>query len=395
MLIYIITLIILVYPYLYKGTVVRDDSPKRTLFCFLALFLVSGLSYNMGADTRGLTTGFGYVDHFRSVHELSQLTSQDFTAEKVQPGFVYILSFFKTLSPNYLWYQLFHAFLINFIVVLFIKKNTPYVGLCLFFYCMLYFLDLNFEIQRESYAIVLGLLIYLYLDKNKGLIPSVVAIGIAVLAFLLLHRSAFILVLIPLLKNIRLNKPGIIICFVATVLIQVIWMRFTNLGMMIDLVAGDTYRSYVNQEVLESFEGVGPVYFIWLTFWRVAVPYAFVYFTYKNSNPRYLIFVLLSIMFENLIYFSFAFHRLYGYFTPFYWLALTEGVVYLGKRVKMMNSSFIRTVFVICMMVFIIYTYHGDYFREDPYPTSGTQYVYNWYIPYQSILDPNNSYLNK
>ena len=260
---------------------------------------------------------------------------------------------------------------------------------------MLYFLDLNFEIQRESYAIVLGLLIYLYLDKNKGLIPSVVAIGIAVLAFLLLHRSAFILVLIPLLKNIRLNKLGIIICFVATVLIQVIWMRFTNLGMMIDLVAGDTYRGYVNQEVLESFEGVGPVYFIWLTFWRVAVPYAFVYFTYKNSNPRYLIFVLLSIMFENLMYFSFAFHRLYGYFTPFYWLALTEGVVYLGKRVKMMNSSFIRTVFVICMMVFIIYTYHGDYFREDPYPTSGTQYIYNWYIPYQSILDPNNSYLNK
>lgn len=393
MLVYVIALIVLIYPYLNKGTEIRDDSPKRTMLCFLVLFLVSGLSYNLGADTRGLTSGFGYVDHFQSVPELSQLTSQNFSAEKVQPGFVYILSFFKTLSPNYFWYQLFHAFLINLIVVFFVKKNTQYVGLCLFFYCLLYFLDLNFEIQRESYAIVLGLCIYLYLDNHKGLFPLVIAIGIVVSAFLLLHRSAFILILIPLLKNIRLNKLGIIICFVTTILIQVIWMKFTNIGMMIDVIAGDVYRSYVNQEVLDSFAGVGSVYFLWLTFWRVAVPYAFVYFSYKYCNPKYLIFVVLSIMFENLMYFSFAFHRMYGYFTPFYWLVLTDGVVYIGRDVKMMKGNFFRTVLIICMTLFIIYTYHGDYFREDPYPTSDTQYVYNWYIPYQTILDPDNSYM--
>ena len=194
MLVYIITLLILICPYLAKGVLVRDNSRSRLCMYFLILSLISGLSFYLGADTRGLTSGHGYVDTFKSIPTISNLTSQDFSDDKMLPGFVVIMSFFRTLSPNYIWYQLFHAFLINFIVVYFVKKNTPYVGLCLFFYCMLYYLDLNFEIQRESYAIVLGLLMYLFLEKHNGILAKAVSIGVAVLAFLFLHKSAFILV---------------------------------------------------------------------------------------------------------------------------------------------------------------------------------------------------------
>ena len=394
MLVYIITLLILICPYLAKGVLVRDNSRSRLCMYFLILSLISGLSFYLGADTRGLTSGHGYVDTFKSIPSISNLTSQDFSDDRMLPGFVVIMSFFRTLSPNYIWYQLFHAFLINFIVVYFVKKNTPYVGLCLFFYCMLYYLDLNFEIQRESYAIVLGLLMYIFLEKHNGILAKAVSIGVAVLAFLFLHKSAFILVLYPLLKDVKINKLGILICLVITLLIQAIWMRFPELGTLIDVVAGDTYRGYIHNEVQESNAGIGIVFFIWISFWRVVIPFAFLYLSYKNSNPRYLVFVAISIMFENLIFFSFAFHRMYGYFTPFYWLVLTDGVIYLGKRVNMMKKTGIRVAFIACMMVFIISIYHGDYFREDPYPTSNTSYVYNWYFPYQSVLEPGNSYLN-
>ena len=159
------------------------------------------------------------------------------------------------------------------------------------------------------------------------------------------------------------------------------------------MVAGDTYRGYIQKEVLESNAGIGPVFYIWLTIWKVFVPYLFVYFSYKYCNPRYLIFVVISIAFENLTYFSFAFHRMYGYFTPFYWLVLTDGVAYLGKKIKLMDIGAFRLAIIACMMIFLIYTYHSDYFREDPYQSADGVYVYNWYFPYQSVLEPGNTYL--
>lgn len=393
MLVYIFVLLVLIYPYLSKGTKACDNSRNRIILYFIVLFLVSGLSYNLGADTRGYTSGIGYVEAFQSVNTLTKLTQMDFSHETWRPGFVYLLSFFKTLSSNYLIYQLFHVFIINFIVILFVKENTKHIGLCLFFYCMLYFFDLNFEIQRESYAIVLGLIVYLYLEKHHSFLSYFIVIGVAVLAYLLIHRSAFILIMYPLLKNVKLNKVKIFVCFVLTCFIQILWIKFSALGGLLDLVAGDTYQGYIQNEFREANAGIGPIYFLWLTFWRVGVPYFFVYLSFINRNPRYLAFVLLSIAFENLTYFSFAFHRMYGYFTPFYWLALTDAVVYLGRKVKLMNNNLFRIVFVICMMVYIINTYHGDYFREDPYPNSDSKYVYNWYFPYQSVLEPGNSYV--
>lgn len=395
MIIYILTIFILLFTYITKGTVVRDDSRGRVILCFFLLFLVAGLSYNLGADTRGLTkNGYGYVQVFKSIPGLFDITKQDLSEDETfQPGFPLILSFFKTFTSNYLYYQLFHAFLINFVIIYFLRKNTRYIGLCLFFYCMLYYLDLNFEIQRESFAIILGLLIYTYLEKHKGLLAKITTIGIAIFAFYILHRSAFILILYPLLKDVSINKKRIIICFVITLLIQIIWTSISDIGLLLDLVSGDTYRGYIRKEVLDANAGIGPIYYIWLTFWKVVIPYLFVYFSYKNSNPKYLVFVILSIAFENLTYFSFAFHRMYGYFTPFYWLVLTDGVVYLGKKIKIMNTGIIRSAFIICMVAYIVFTYHSDYFREDIYPESNVKYVYNWYVPYQSVLEPDNSYL--
>ena len=393
MLVYLITLLFLIFPFLSKGIGVVDDSKLRTIWCFIVLFLISGLSYNLGADTRGYTSGIGYVEAFNNVHGLFELTQTDFSHETWQPGFVYLLSIFRTFTSNYLIYQLFHAFLVNYIVVFFLKENTHYLGICLFFYCMLYYFDLNFEIQRESYAIVLGLLMYLFLEKHDGILAKLLVILGAVLAFLFIHRSAFILMMYPLLKDVRIGRKGLLICFVATLFIQLLWIKFSSLGLLLDAVAGDVYQGYFLKDVREANEGIGPIYFLWLTLWRVVVPYLFAYFSYEYKKPNYLVFFVLCVAFENLKYFSFAFHRMYGYFSPFYWLVLTDGVIYIGQKIKMMNKGLVRVAFITCMMGYIIYTYHSDYFREDPYPLSDVKYVYNWYFPYQSILEPGNSYL--
>lgn len=391
MLVYLIVLLILIYPYIWKGSV-RDNSRQRKLLCFLVLFLVAALNYNLGSDTRGLSLGgFGYVYHYQRIPDLLHITSNDFSEETWQPGFVYLFSFFKTISPNYLVYQIFHAFVINLIIIFFLKKNTVYLGVSLFFYCMLNYFDFNFEIQRESFTIVIGLLLYLYLEKSNGWYKYILAIVFAVLSVLLIHKSAFILILFPLLINVEINRRRIIICFVLTLAIQVLWSRLTEISFLIDFVAGDTYSGYLRQEISDKIT-IGPMYYLRLALVNVVIPYLFIILSFKLHKTRYLQFAMLSIAFECLTDFTFAFHRMYGYFAPFYWLVLTDGVVYLGKKVRLLNISVIRAAFVIGMALYLVYTYHMIYFHEDPATTNG--YIYEWYFPYESVLEPGKSYLN-
>lgn len=392
MIVYSITLLILLIPYFLKGTK-RDDSRQRTFFCFLVLFLVSALSYDLGSDTRGLSLdGYGYVYHFQRMHDLSHLTLQDFSEETWQPGFVLLFSLFKSFTSNYLYYQIFHAFLVNFVIIQFLKKNTQYIGLCLFFYCMLNYFDYNFEIQRESFSIIIGLLLYLYLENHKGFLANLIVVSIIILSFLLIHRSAIVLLLYPLLKNIHVSRNGIFVSFGLTLFAQLIWANFQEIGLLINLVSGDTYSGYMQSELNENVSGKGPMYYIRLALINVIIPYAFVYMSYTSKKPKYLAFAMASILFECLTDFSFAFHRMYGYFAPFYWLVLADGVVYLGKKLKPLSVSLVRIAFVAGLMVYFVYTYHMIYFHEDP--ATINSYIYNWYIPYQSVLEPGNSYLN-
>ena len=277
---------ILIFPYLWKGTV-WDSSKQRKLLCFSILFLVAGLSYDLGSDTRGLATGSGYVDGFKRIHGLFDLTSRDFIKNQWQPGFLIIMSFFKSFTSNYLYYQIFHAFIINFIIVYFLRKHTKYLGLCLFFYCMLYYLDLNFEIQKESFAIVLGLLIYLYLETHTQFRHKLIAIGMAILGFALFHKSAIILLLYPLLKDVRLSGKGLTICFIVTLFVQEIWANFTDLGPLVDYVAGENYVGYLKYQ-LNEYVGGGLVYHIRIALINVIIPYAFVFFSYVNRECGYI-----------------------------------------------------------------------------------------------------------
>lgn len=386
MIIYILILFILAYPFINKGSK-ATNSDNSIKWYFIILFLLSALNYGLGFDTFGWDGHEGgYVEAYKNINPLGKLSSNDFMNEKWQPGFVILFSCFKSISSNYLVYQIFHAFLINAIIFLFLRKTSYHVALCLFFYCILSYFDYNFEIQRESFCIVLGLLIYLLLDKNAGLRNTIIAIGLAIAAFLLLHRSAFILILYPLLKHIRLNGKVIWVTCIISILIQYLWVTFFNsFFMIINIISGDVYEGYISQDFLG---GTNYKYFIFKVFTNVLIPYFCVYCSYKSGNNKYLVYVIISILFERLSEYTYAFHRLYGYFAPFYWIVLTDTLVYIDKK-YLHRSNILRFITILLVTAYIMGTYHYVYFLYDD-RTNG--YVYEQYFPYRSVLESGNSY---
>ena len=382
---YLLTLIILVSPFIIYGSK-ATCSKKNYRIYFIILFLISALNYGLGSDTFGFVgNDGGYYDIFNKISPLSHLSESDFDKATWQPGFVVLFSFFKTIYPNYLVYQIFHALIINVILFKFIRKNSTHVALCLFFYCMLNFFDYNFEIQRESFCIILGLVIFYMLERSDKLKTYIIAIIISIIAFLLLHRSAFILVLYPLLKKIKINEKWIIIGGIITLFIQVLWGKFSGIfSTIIDIVSGDIYKGYITREFSG---GTSNIYFIRLAIINVIIPYICICFSYKSGKSKFLVFAMLSIAFECLADFTFAFHRMYGYFSPFYWIVLSDALIYITKKLRL--SRIARCVIILCVSYYLVYTYHNVYFS---YADANHQYVYERYFPYKSVLHPGNSY---
>ena len=385
MLIYTGVLLVLLIPYLKNGAKIYNNE-KLVNFYFVVLFLVSALNYGLGSDVFGFVgSEGGYYEAYRHINPIYDLKSSDFNKDTWQPGFVVLFSFIKGLSPNYLFYQIFHAFIINLVIIYFIKRNNSHIALCLFFYCVLNYFDYNFEIQRESFCIILGLLMYEILDKNEGYKYYIITIVLAISAFFLLHRSAFVLLLIPLLKRVKLNNAIIFTCFIVNLLIHFIWIRYASaLSVVIDVISGDVYEGYLTRE----YQGSGTlIYYLRIALINVLIPYTCVYISHKSGEKKYIAFAMLSIAFETLADFTFAFHRMYGYFAPFYWLVLADTFVYLSKTI--LKSYLTRAIVMCCMFYYIMYTYHNIYFVYD---SVNQQYVYERYIPYKSVLENGNKY---
>ena len=345
----------------------------------MSLITIAAFAYNLGSDTSE------YYRIFKTIPTIGELSIDIFSKSKHtwQPGFVLLFSFLKTLCNNYLFYQIFHAILINIIIFRFVKKYSICVGLTLFFYCMLNYLDYNFEIQRESFCIILGLLIFDLFHTNNTY-KYFLSFLLIFFAIFLLHKSAVILFFIPFLFKIRVTKPRLLYFLILTFVTQIIWTKM-NVGIIMDYISGDIYKHYVSQELQVDINN--PVnYLLRYGIVKILIPYFFIYFSFiQRPNSKHIIFAVLSVMFNCLVDFTFAFHRFWGYFTPFYWLCMADTVYFFIRR----YNIFVKIMSLACLVVLIIYTYHMVYFSFD---WSRHEFVYERYFPYRSIFEYGNKY---
>ena len=98
----------------------RKDEGKifGYIFLFIYLTLLIGLRYRIGGDS---LTYEGVYEHEKD------LSTWYFTFMHIyQPGFTFLFALAKTISPNFVSFQLLHISVVNILLFIFIWKNTKY-----------------------------------------------------------------------------------------------------------------------------------------------------------------------------------------------------------------------------------------------------------------------------
>lgn len=341
--------------------VIKDKKLLKLFYFFIFIFcsLLMGLRYKVGIDT------YNYMDLYKYIPKLDVINVNNIFNYDVQPLFLIFLSSCKTfISEDFVWVQLFHSFFVNYVVFSFIKKysSAPFMGI--FFYFVTCFLYFNTEIIKESFAIAIFLLSYKYLLKK-----SWIKYYLMVLLGTLFHTSAILLILVPLILNLKLDKKFFIywgICLI--VFLNILY--FTEFFSYIDAV--NKFNRYMNQSEINEMNYT----------WNLLL------FIQSSLLPLCALFICkkileIQVQYEGLILFmviigtgalinGVIFPRFCNYYILYYVLILAE---ILKKYLLTKGSKFLITFF----FIFFFFYYLYDFWSHSKYTI---------WIPYNSIFYP-------
>lgn len=339
----------------------------------VAFILIAGLRWRIGLDTTN------YLGNF--YHEyplLSHFSFEDYGIAK-SPLYVLVNSLVKSLGGRFYVVQIIHAAFVNILVFKFIKKHSPYIFTCLFFYALSCYTTYNMETMRASMGIVLCFFANDYVLERKWL----KAYSLFIIAFLF-HPEVIVMFVLPLLFFLRFNKIGILFLiasfFVGKILAELLQdylFLFEFEGTLQNKIAAVTGSDQWGSEAEGGF-----IYVIL----SIVIPFITVFSSlfyikkYKpDSNllkmePFLMIgFAFIMIKYNFLIAYRYVdcFKFYFIFFYTELWVALTR-TKYLERR-----FSFVRTLVVFFLLLF--YFIYPNYISKK-----GKGYRY---IPYNSVFE--------
>ncbi|WP_313097154.1 EpsG family protein [Empedobacter sp.] len=334
---------------------------KTQIYYFIFIFssLLMGLRYKVGIDTYNYMVSFKNVPYFYNIH-FSEILNYEYP-----PLFLIISSLIKTFISNEFYvFQLFHTFFINYVIFFFIKKNIKFPFIGIFVYFLIYFLYFNTEIIKESIAVCIFLLNYKNLVNRKWL-----RYYILVIISILFHPSASILLLLPLLINLRFNKKFIIIFSIAILLmlnLSIILPHFSFFEKIRKV------QFYLEQDEINNMN------FTWnllLTIQLSVFPFLTLFFLkriYKLETKFENILLVMVIIGSGCLLNGVIFQRFTNYFIPFYGILLANlfyTYIFKYNKFKILVSFFLVSMCTI---------YNYDFWSHSRYKI---------WIPYHSIFN--------
>ena len=164
---------------------------------FLLIFIV-GLRYKVGGDT------LSYMESYNSTDFLYEIKNYDIFTSRHGILWYMFCYLCKSISPNFLVFQLFHAIIVNSIIIRFFRMHSKQYFTAIFLYTIFAYLNYNTEILRASLAVSIFLLMGYDALLNKRWYLYAISIIIA-WGF---HAESFALVLLPfchILGKIKIN----------------------------------------------------------------------------------------------------------------------------------------------------------------------------------------------
>lgn len=371
MFIYIILLFLLlfgVFHFDYRGVKILKGG--YYFFIFILFTLLTGLRYRVGGDA------LAYEDYFYAYPDLSSYFSflkKGNISFEYQPLYILFVAICKSLNPDYYFYQLIHAFIVNTVIFWFIKKNTQFVfTTVLILYLFLFYFYFTFDIQREILAICCFLLGFKYFKNNNWPIFYIFAI----IAFFF-HISAFFLLLLPFFKLIKITREFIIISIIISIPIiisKAVFLDYIKLFLFTESMQnkGESYA-----KVDFSIKGIIFYYSIRVL---TIVPFLFYYSKNKIQEDKqdwllsaiFIVSIISQLMvgsdrFNNYLYIPFIIFLVNFIFSKKYYHKAN-----ISKRVLLF------TVYVFLFSVTGIKLFVGN-FKNN--------YYYNVFFPYSHVFD--------
>lgn len=334
-------------------------------FVFVLLVLIIGLRYKVGGDT------YNYMTYFAWSPEL--VYWEPFDTSEFEPGFSLLTSTIKTFTDNLYVYQTIIAFLQTSMLMIFIRRNTPYKFLALILLYISMYLYFSTEVIREALAIGGFLLAYPLLERKKY-------VGYYIVSFLLLtlHSSAVLCLFVPLIRNLRLNRKFIIYVFL-----------FIVLGFGMTTVMQRLGSFFIFQKLLRYFE-YSNVGYAWSGFRFIYFSILPLWFLYLSKNRlrtlvKYENIICLQILMGiGLWIVPIVFQRLINYTIVFYLVSLAHVIGTCLRdfqyRLKISVNVYKSRCQLVSILLFFTILAHSSYYIHLNF--------YEIYIPYHSVFDP-------
>lgn len=360
--IYILPLILLLIFAIYReySNNYAVNRNKPIFYMFLSyLMIIMAFRYRVGIDTLNYMVGYESVEEFGR-------TSFKEIFEQFEPLNVLLRSLAKSISDDFVVYQIFHVFILNVLIARFIIKHTRHILFALFFYFLLMALYFNTEILRESLAVAVFINAYDYIKQKKWLkyyLCVLIAIGF--------HTSALITLFIPLVKNFKFNKLFWVILIIFVSILYVFQADLGLLALYLDPDAGEKLEKYL------SADRFNINWIIVHSIKNIILP-SFIIYIYKKRKK--------TIEYENMlalyiiigfgaIFLQIIFSRITNYFVFYY-------IILLADILPNLRVSKYRLISIFSVSLFCLYIYYTEYFIPN---TNGILRYSRWY-PYHSII---------
>lgn len=177
--------VVLSYVYDYRG--VRQMRFFWMVIMWLVLVGIAGLRYRLGVDS------VAYEYEYPDLPDLSQLEYFKFDQTRYQPLYIVFTAICKSISADFVLFQLAHALVVNTVFFWFFNKFTKHSFTALTLYFLILYFPLNMEVMRESLAVSMFLLAWPMFKQGKWL--WYYAFCLVALGF---HLSAIITFIFPL-----------------------------------------------------------------------------------------------------------------------------------------------------------------------------------------------------
>ena len=374
----LILLIILSFRYDFRRELENKDFWFNVVI--VVMVLIAGLRYRLGGDT------INYLRFF--YHEIPSLDSaywSEFYMGAYEPLYVLLNAFVKYIGCKFFIVQLICASITNSLILLYFKKHSEYPFACAIVFFVWSFFFLNFEELRAGISVAICLYANDFIVKKQFLrgIVLVVVSG-------LFHYSSIVLIITPLLLNLRFNKVGIL--FLLTVFVSGVIIKnqlesfMMSLDFLGDRISGRGAR-YFGKEAGEH----NIFYYIF----DIGVLFFYSLFSFKyikrlkiDSSIRYIEpFIMIGLSFVMLKSNILIISRYVRFYEPYFIILFTYCFFEMIKRSKQLSIgiSCMRSLLFFVPFFYTITSYYKNQVLESIDIVK--HYNYEKYYPYASVIE--------